>query len=62
MSYDRNPDYKNLLAHAEHHDIKGWLLRGCEREDARTLREAIERQSSHRLARKLAEILTEDHK
>lgn len=53
-------EYKRLLGHAEHHDIKGWLLRGCIREDARTIREAVERQSPHRLARKLAEILADD--
>jgi hypothetical protein len=52
-------DYKTLLAHTEHHDIKGWLLRGAEREDAQTIRRAIERQSPHRLARKLAEILAD---
>ncbi len=53
-------DYEHLLGHAEHHDIKGWLLRGCADEDANTLREAIAKQSPHRLARKLAEALAED--
>ncbi len=53
-------DYEHLLGHAEHHDIKGWLLRGCADEDANTLREAIAKQSPHRLARKLAEILAGD--
>lgn len=52
--------YERLLGHAENHKIKKWLLRGCKREDANTLREAIERQSAHRLARKLAEALAED--
>jgi hypothetical protein len=59
MPYDHNPTYEQLLGHAEHHNIKGWLLRGCEREDANTLREAIKRQSAHRIARKVAEFLAD---
>jgi hypothetical protein len=61
MSYDHKPSYECLLGHTEHHDIKGWLLRGAEREDAQTIMAAIKRQSSHRLARKLAEILAEQN-
>ncbi len=55
-------DYKNLLSHAEHHDIKGALMRAwdSEHEDARTLREALKRQSPHRVARKIAEMLADD--
>lgn len=49
--------YEQLLTHAEHHDVKGWLLAGAKSEDARTLFEAVNRQPPHRLQRKLAEIL-----
>ncbi len=59
MPYDHDPTYEQLLGHAEHHDIKGWLLAGAEREDAQTIMAAIKRQSAHRLARKLAEILAD---
>lgn len=59
MPYNHNPTYEQMLGHTEHHNIKGWLLAGCEREDANTIRNAIEKQSPHRLARKLAEILTD---
>ena len=54
---DSDSRYEQLLAHAEHHNVKQWLLDGAKHEDAYTLYAAIERQSSHRLARKLAEIL-----
>lgn len=60
MSFDHDPDYKRLLEHTSRHKIKEWLLRGAEREDAQTIRHAIKKQSSHRLARKLAEILIEN--
>jgi hypothetical protein len=55
-----NYDYENLLGHLEHHGIKEWLLRGARDEDARTIYAAVKRQREHRLARKLAEILTDD--
>lgn len=51
-------NYANLLGHCEHHKIKDWLIKGAKREDARTILEAVKRQSPHRLQRKLAEILT----
>jgi hypothetical protein len=57
MTYIINPTYDDLLAHAERHDIKGWLLKAAQEDDAQTLFEAINRQPPHRLARKLAELL-----
>lgn len=50
-------DEENLLSHMKHHKIKKWLLRGCEREDANTIREAVERIPERRLIRRLARAL-----
>jgi hypothetical protein len=49
--------YKNLLDHLNHHNVKRWLLNGCDKEGAHTIKEAVERISESRLRRKLAEIL-----
>ena len=54
--------YGDMLAHTSRHNIKEWLLRGAREEDARSIYEAVRRQSSHRLARKLAELLTSGDK
>ena len=59
MSYDHEPDYERMLEHTSRHKIKEWLLRGTYREDAQTIRHALKKQSSHRIARKIAEMLTE---
>jgi hypothetical protein len=54
---------ENLHGHMAHHKVKQWLLDGCEREDARTIREAVERILEHRLIRRLARALAaEDHR
>lgn len=53
-------DYKTMRGHTEHHDVKGWLIRGARDEDANTIREAIERMSSSRIRRRVARMLTED--
>ncbi len=60
MSYDRNPNYERMLEHTSRHNIKKWLLRGAELEDAQTIMHALRKQSAHRLARKLAEVLADD--
>lgn len=60
MSYDRDPDYDRMLEHTSRHKIKDWLIKGAVREDAQTILHALRNQSEHRLARKLAAILTED--
>ena len=60
MTYQSNPTYKDLLIHAEGHDIKGWLLKAAKDDGAHTLFEAINRQRPHRLARKLAEMLASE--
>jgi hypothetical protein len=57
MSYDRNPSYERLLAHTSRHNIRKWLLKGTYREDAQTIRHAINRLSDEELARGLARML-----
>jgi hypothetical protein len=46
--------YSNLRKHMDYHKIKCWLLDGAEREDAQTIRRAIERTSSRDICRALA--------
>ncbi len=53
-------EHDNLLAHMQHHNVKAWLLRGCDAEDANTIRRAVQRMPEHRLIRRLARILTQD--
>jgi hypothetical protein len=50
-------EYENLHNHMKHHKVKEWLLRGCEREDANTIRMAVENIPEHRLIRRLARAL-----
>ena len=52
--------YENLLMHLKHHDVKQWLVDGARREDANTIRVAVERLSEGRLQRRLARILSKD--
>jgi hypothetical protein len=52
--------YKNLLSHIEHHNIRKWLLDGANREDARTIRAAIESLSDGQLNRRFARMITQD--
>jgi hypothetical protein len=48
---------ENLHEHMKRHNVKEWLLRGAVDEDARTIREAIERMPERRLIRRLARLL-----
>ena len=48
---------RNLHSHMRYHNIKQWLLDGCEREDANTIKEAVKRIPEHRLIRRLARAL-----
>jgi hypothetical protein len=57
MGYDRDPTYERLLEHTSRHNIRKWLLKGTYREDAQTIRHAINRLSDEELARGLAQIL-----
>ena len=47
-----------LRAHLDHHYPKAWLLEGCKREEANTIREAVERVSEDSLRRWLARKLS----
>jgi uncharacterized protein (DUF2461 family) len=49
--------YDSLLGHIEHHNVRKWLVDGCEREDANTIREAISRLSDGQLQRRFARML-----
>jgi hypothetical protein len=53
-------DEENLLTHLKHHKVKRWLLEGCRREDARTIKEAVARTSSEEINRALARAIRED--
>ena len=50
-------DYDNLLGHMEHHNVKQWLIDGCDREDARTIGNAVRNIPERRLIRRLARAL-----
>jgi hypothetical protein len=50
-------EYEKLLVHIRHHNIRKWLLDGARREDANTIRRAIERLSDGQLRRRLARML-----
>lgn len=52
--------YDKLHDHMKDHQVKKWLLRGCRREDANTIREAVERLPEHVLIRRLARALSKD--
>jgi hypothetical protein len=55
--------YRNLHEHMTYHGVKRWFLDGCDREDANTIREAVERIPERRLIRRLARALAaEDHR
>jgi len=47
----------SLHGHMKYHDVRGWLLRGAKREDARTIYRAIKRMPTRRLIRRLARML-----
>jgi ABC-type cobalamin/Fe3+-siderophores transport system ATPase subunit len=50
--------YEEMHAHTSRHNVKGWLIRGAEQEDAQTILKAIKRMDESRLARRLARILS----
>lgn len=50
---------RNLLQHMKYHNVKQWLIDGCEREDARTIREAIRAVPEWLLIRRLARMIAE---
>jgi hypothetical protein len=53
--------YENLHDnHMRYHSIKQWLLDGCDREDANTIREAVKRVPERRIKRRLARALLQD--
>jgi hypothetical protein len=52
--------YENLHSHMKYHNIKQWLLRGCDDEDANTIREAVNKIPERRLIRRLARALSEE--
>jgi 16S rRNA C967 or C1407 C5-methylase (RsmB/RsmF family) len=65
-------DYENLLSHLEHHNAKKWLLdtehnqirdrilKGCEDEDANTIKAATRDITETRLVRRLITAAVED--
>ena len=52
--YDR---YNKLKGHLEHHGLRKWLITWAIREDANTIRRAIERLSDDQLVRRIARAL-----
>jgi hypothetical protein len=60
MSVDgsRKSTYNTLLSHIEHHNVRKWLMRGVEDEDANTIRWAVERLTDEQLNRRFARMLT----
>lgn len=57
MPYDRKPTVSQILAHVERHNLRRWLLRGAQEEDAQTIRDAINRLSDGQLNRRFARML-----
>lgn len=53
----KSESYESLLGHIQHHNIRKWLLEGCEREDANTIRNAVECLTDGQLARRFARML-----
>jgi hypothetical protein len=53
--------YETLLGHLQHHGVKRALLDMCDREDARTIREAVKRIPERRLIRRLARALAKEY-
>jgi hypothetical protein len=51
------PTYEILLGHIKYHNVRQWLLRGAEGEDAQTIRAAIKRLSNGSLNRRFARML-----
>ena len=49
--------YDNLHGHMQYHKVKQWLLDGADREDAQTIKAAVQEIPERRLIRKLARIL-----
>jgi len=49
--------YDKLLSHIEHHNVRRWLTDGAIDEDARTIRDALDRMDDGQLNRGLARML-----
>jgi hypothetical protein len=49
----------DLLQHMKGHQVKEWLLKGCEEEDAHTIGMAVLRMPEWLLIRRLARVLAE---
>ncbi len=52
--------YSELLGHIRYHSIRDWLMDGAKREDANTIRRAIEALSEDQLERRFARMLADD--
>lgn len=51
--------YDCLLGHLEHHSVKQALIDMCDREDARTIRNRLNKTSSREICKALARVLAE---
>jgi hypothetical protein len=60
MSYYDRTDYRQIYSHVRFHNIRKWLMDGARREDARTIREAVERMSDDQLDRRFARMLAQE--
>jgi len=49
--------YDKLLRHIEHHNVRRWLIDGACDENARTIRDAIDRMNEGQLNRGFARML-----
>lgn len=52
--------YKSLISHLPWHHARRWVRKGAEKEDARTILEAIHRLSHREFNRRFAEMLSRD--
>ena len=53
-------EFEKLLSHLKYHDVRGWLMKGAKREDARTIRRAVEAMSDRELNRRMARMLAKN--
>jgi hypothetical protein len=51
------PTYEKLHVHIKYHNLRKWLLDGAKKEDANTIRAAIQRLSDGELNRRFARML-----
>lgn len=50
--------YHDLVEHMKRHNVKRWILDGCDREDAQTIRHAVRHTSSQKIIEALAECVS----